>query len=152
MEGTADTDNPAVPNLVSVGPYANISGHGMPAMPKQVQFLSLPVDVPSLETAYINGRRYARIPTDRIIDVLDGDLVNLNAAPDLIPSYRCKWVNREFDRLESAYYRRGDNDNTDSIHRRILRITPGGRLVLQDVNTTFLDFVVGTYSPGRIEY
>ena len=109
------------------------------------------MDVPSLETATVHGIRFARIPTDRIVEVLDGDWVRLNGAPWDTP-YRCKWVNREFDRLESVVYRRGDNDNTGSIHRRILRTTPGGRLVLQDVNTTFLDFVVGTYSPGRIEY
>jgi len=27
-----------------------------------------------------------------------------------------------------------------------------GRVVLQDVNTSRLDFVLGLYSPGRIEY
>ena len=151
LEGTADIDNPSVPNMPSVGLISNLDGHGMRTITTQVHFISLSVVVPHLETATVHGIEFARIPTDRIVDVLDGAWVQLNGAPWPIP-YRCKWVNREFDRLESVNYRRGNNDNTDSIHRRILRTTPGGRLVLRDVTTTFLDFVVGTYSPGRIEY
>ena len=151
LEGTADTDNPAVPNLPSVGLISNLDGHGMRTLTTQVHFIALFVDVPSLETATVRGVRFARIPADRIMDVLDGDWVQLDGAPWDTP-YRCRWVNREFDRLESVSYRPGNNDNTASLHRRILRITPAGRLVLQDVTTTFLDFVVGTYSPGRIEY
>jgi len=152
LEGTADTDNPSVPNLPSVGPFSSLSGHGLSTMPEQVQFLSLPLDVAALETALVNGRRYARVPADMIVDVLDGDMVNLDAQPDLIEPYRCKWVNRDFDRLESVYYRPDNNGNTASLHRRILRVASGGRFVLQDLNTSFLDFVLGTYSPGRIEY
>ncbi len=153
LEGTADTDNPGVPNVRSVGPYSALDGHGLSTFPAQVQFLALTVDVPNLETALSHGRRYARIPADQIMDVLDGEWVQLNGAPFDV-SFRCKWVNREFDRLQSVYvyYGRGDNDHTNSSHRRRLRTTTGGRLVLQDVNTTFLDFVMGTYSPGRIEY
>ena len=123
----------------------------MLTFPTQVHFLSLSVDVSTLETAVVRGIRFARIPADRIVDVLDGDWVQLNGAPWDTP-YRCKWVNREFDRLESVYYRPGDNDNTASQHRRILRVAPGGRIILQDSNTGFLDFVVATYSPGRIEH
>lgn len=151
LEGPVDTDNPSVPNMPSVGPLTPY-GHGMSTMPEQVQFLSLPVNVDALETALVNEIRYARIPADRIIDVLDGDMVNLNAQPDLIEPYRCKWVNREFDRLESVHYRLDGVGSMSSSHRRIIRAEPGGRRVLQDVNTTFLDFVVAAYSPGRIEY
>jgi hypothetical protein len=156
LEGTADTDNPGVPNVRSVGPYSALDGHGLSTFQAQVQFLALPVDVPNLETALSHGRRYARIPAARILDVLDGERVELNAAPWTVAwdvFYRCRWVSREFDRLESvSVYGWGDDDHTNSIHRRILRAEPGGRVVLQDVTTTFLDFVVGTYSPGRIEY
>ena len=122
-------------------------------MPAQVQFLALSVDVPSLETALVHDRRYVRIPAGRIMDVLDGEWVQLNGAPFDVP-FRCKWVNREFDRLESVYlyYGRGDSDHTNSLHRRILRVASGGRAILQDLNTGFLDFLVATYSPGRIEY
>ena len=152
LEGTADTDDPSVPNLASVGSISHLLGHGMMTIPQEVLFLSLSVDVHSLETALVNGWRYVRIPTDRIMDVLDGDWVELASALYL-PPYRCKWVNREFDRLESVYYYRpGNNDNSASLHRRILRVASGGRFVLQDLNTSFLDFVMGSYSPGRIEY
>lgn len=154
LEGTADTDNPDVPNMPSVGQRSDLTGHGMVIIATMVKFLALPVDVASLETAEKSGFRYDLIPADRIVDVQHGYRVSPNSAPSIIYAYDCTWVNREFDRVEAVFYRLGDNqnDNTTSLHRRVLRYTPGGRAVLQDVNTSFVDFVLGKYSPGRIEY
>ena len=120
-------------------------------IPQQVLFLAMPVDVPSLETALVNGWRYVRIPFDRVIDVHDGDWVDLNSVVYL-PRYRCTWVNRELDRMGAVFYYRTDTDNVASIHRKVLRTVSGGRIVLQDLNVSHVDFVIGSHSPGRIEY
>ena len=151
LEGTADTDNPAVPNMASVGSISSLHGHGFMTIPQQVLFLAMPVDVPSLETALVNGWRYVRIPFDRAIDVHDGDWVDLNSVVYL-PRYRCTWVNRELDRMGAVFYYRTDTDNVASIHRKVLRTVSGGRIVLQDLNVSYVDFVIGSHSPGRIEY
>ena len=154
LEGSADPDNPDVPNMPARGPTTNPFGHGMAVGPYRVMFLALPVDVASLETkVHMNGRRYVRIPTERILDVRNGVMETLDSDPaKYLPTYYClNWVNREFDRLESAVVYYPDHNNKDSVHRRVLR-TVAGRTILQDLNTSRLDFFIGQYSPGRFEY
>jgi len=152
LEGTADPDNPDVPNMPSVGLGSNLLGHGMSM--DRVMFLAQAVDVTSLVTALApGGGRWARIPADQIVDVVHSETVKLNAAPPLMAQYYCHtWVNRAFDRLDALFYRSGDSDNITSLHRRILQHTTGGRAILQDVNTSFVDFSVATLSPGQIEF
>lgn len=153
LEGSADPDNPDVPNMPSRGTYTNPLGHGMLAGPTHVMFLALRVDVASLVTqVHMQGHRHVRIPTERILDVAHGMTETPDSDPaTYLPTYYClSWVNRDFDRLESAVYRPG-NDNRVSLHRRVLR-TVAGRPILQDVNTSRLDFRIGLYSPGRIQY
>ncbi len=155
LEGTADPDNPDVPNLPTVGLGQNLLGHGMPISSSKVYFLAQPVDPTSLETAVIPGDiRWARIPADRVIDVVHGAGVNLDAASTLTLNQQCRWVNRSFDRLGWAFYRPGGpgGDLSVSLQRRVLRLTEAGRPILQDVNTSFVDFSVATRSPGWIEF
>ncbi len=158
LEGTADADNPDVPNLPSVGLISNLLGHGMMIYASKVPFLAQPVDPTSLETALTpGGIRWARIPADRVIDVVHGAGVNLDAASTLTPNQQCRRVNRSFDRLGHAFYRPGSDPRDPlaaswSLQRRVLRLTEAGRPILQDVNTSFVDFSVATRSPGRIEF
>jgi hypothetical protein len=155
LEGTADTDNPDVPNLPSKSLRGDPRGHGMLMDGGDVLFLTLPVDVGSLATQKhpVSGREWARIPTDRIVDVMHSESVYPNSAPPLPPKYYCfNWVNREFDRLQAPYFRPDPSDNTTSMHRRVLRVTGAGRRILQDVNTSWVDFLLASRSPGRIEY
>ena len=151
LTGNADVDNPDVPNLPEVGPVSHLRGHGMHTTESQVLFLALPVDVAGLTKALITDYSWARIPADRVVDVLHGDWVDVTSQPPFIWDQYCSWVNRDFDRLETVWYRPG-GDNRISEHRRALRIGQGGRLVLQDVNTSFVEWVLAVYSPGRIEY
>ena len=119
-----------------------------------VMFLALPVDVTTLETkVHILGRRYTRIPTELLVDVRSGRMDTPSSDPGLYTStYQCaNWVNREFDRLESAVVWYSDDSNKNSLRRRILR-SVAGRTILQDVNTSRVDFLKRKYSPGRIEY
>ena len=154
LEGSSDPDNPDVPNMPNMGPYVHPLGHGMPMAPNAaVVFLAQRVDVASLESGLtLLARRYMRIPTERILDVRTGqyETPDSDPAPYIAKYYCMNWVSREFDRLEGVWYRPGD-DNRSSMHRRVLR-SAAGRLILQDLNISRLDLVIGQYSPGRIEY
>ncbi|UCD24374.1 MAG: hypothetical protein JSW51_00190 [Gemmatimonadota bacterium] len=153
LEGVADTDNPDVPNMPSVGPGVHPYGHGMITSESSVKFVALPADPASLAVVIYEAYDFSRIPAELVLDVQHAGLMDPNSAPHPILVHFChRWVNREFDRLEAASYSLGDNDYTTSLHRRILRHTPDGRAVLQDLNVSYFDFVAGRYSPGRIEY
>ena len=117
-----------------------------------VTFLAQAVDVTALETrVHLGGRSHIRIPTELVLDVTHGDWEEPGSVPVLLPTNYClNWINREFDRLESVVYRPGD-DNRTSVHRKVLR-TDAGRMILQDLNTSRVDFLLAPYSPGRIEY
>ena len=155
LEGTVDADNPDVPNLPSVGLIRNLLGHGMVINSSKVYFLAQPVDPTSLETALTpGGTRWARIPADRIIDVVHTTGVNPDAGSTVNPNKQCDCVHRSFDSLGAAFHRPGGpgGDLSVSLQRRVLRLTEAGRPILQDVNTSFVDFSVATRSPGRIEF
>ena len=153
LEGSGDPDNPDVPNMPPRGTYTDPFGHGMKLAPSvYVTFLAQAVDVMTLETRlHISGRRYIRIPTELILDVTHGTWESPSSAQSLLADYYCmNWVNREFERLEAVVYRPG-NDNRTARHRAVLR-SEAGRTILQDLDTSRIDFVLGVYSPGRIEY
>jgi hypothetical protein len=156
FQGTADTDNPDVPNMPSVGTRTYAEGHGINFYQGSQLYLSLPVDVANLDQRVhpTSGYTYARVPTDRIADVIHGTYEDPNSGALLVPQYYCpRWVNRSLERLEYVFYKPGGNaDNTKSIHRKVLRIASSGRIILQDINTSRVDFLIGDYSPGRIEY
>jgi len=149
LEGNADTDNPDVPNMPSPYP-STTNAHGMGMIPQAAYFLASPVDASVLETQLIGSDRYALIQSDRIVDVLTTGWASPSSQPPFILNYYCTWINREFDRLETMWYR-PDGDNRTSNHRRILQ--DGSALpVLLDLNTSFTDWVLGVYNPGRVEY
>ncbi len=151
LGGSGDPDNPDVPNLPARGPTTHPYGHGMFLWPTHVIFLALPADVATLETrTHSLGGSYVRIPTELVLDVTHGRGESPTSAPPYIGDYYClNWVNREFDRLESIFYR-PDDDNRTSVQRQVLR-TDAGHRILQDVNTSRLDFSLRPYSPGKIE-
>ena len=153
LQGSADPDNPDVPNMPPVGPRSDPQGHGMLTSPTQVLFLALPLDATGLQTrVHMKGVTYARVPSDHVLDVVSGWTVTPDSDPAIyLPTYDClNWVNREFDRLEAVLYR-PDGDNRTSTHRKVLRVV-AGREILQDVDMSRIDFVLGHSSPGQIEY
>lgn len=152
LAGSADPDNPNVPNMPPRGIYTDPRGHGMVLLPTLVNFLAAPLDVNNLETrVHMNGHRYVRIPSERILDTMHAEWESPSSGAVYTPTYSClNWVNREFDRLEAVVYR-PDNENRTSLHRKVLR-TVAGAVVLLDLNTSRLDFVMGLYGPGTIGY
>jgi len=151
--GTSDVDNPDVPNLPSAGLWQDPRGHGMYHSGAGQYFLAMSVDPDSLTTAVDwLGRRWARIPAEKLVDVVMLHTASTAAADQYLPQYYCNnWVYPAFEHLEgsflTAYY-----DPAMSVHRRIVRNKANGDPVLQDVNTSFVDIVGGRRSPGRIEY
>jgi hypothetical protein len=89
-----------------------------------------------------------RIPTAAVLDVVT--VRTWNPPDDAIADLCATPVHRSFDRLMAAAP--SVLSRTDlSLHRRVLRLTPDGRIVLQDVNTSFADFVEGRRSPRSME-
>ncbi len=154
LEGTSDVDNPDVPNMPSVGLWHDPRGHGMyHGEGGGPFFLAAPVDPQSLATAQDwQGKRWARVPAEKLVDVIKMHRASTTSAPQGLPQYYCdNWVYPVFERLGGGHFISYEHPRM-SMHRRVLRTRPGGDPVLQDVNTSFVDFLRGSISPGRIEY
>jgi hypothetical protein len=153
LEGTADTDNPDVPNMPQVGPkYHSYSGHGLPINCQDGCFLAQATDLESLvrqRDPFFSGEYdFVRIPMQSLLDVVTTDIWD--------PSYD-QWtpcatkVHRSLDRLESPEHE-VLYDPSIAMHRRVLAMATSGFPLLQDVGVSFSDFVLTTRSPGWIQY
>ncbi|UCG88273.1 MAG: hypothetical protein JSW71_06940 [Gemmatimonadota bacterium] len=134
-------DNPDVPNLADIGPQ------GMwfywPLSFDMPLFLANPVDWETLPRymEVIAGRVSVRIPRAVILDTWAGPV---SYTPCLTVTHRL------FERLPGPPSGHGDFDNGLSAQRRILYVLPDGRKVLQDTETSMVDFVKAPRSPGWI--
>jgi hypothetical protein len=151
--GSTDVNNPAVPNLISLGPYEAywVLGHGLlPGEPGRViYFVADSLDPTTLPTTRLfnEGLPVPRIPRGKILDVFSSVLV-----PDLeaAASYpRCpEAISPVFDRqtgnlLEVGFPR------TNTIVRRAFGQLPDGTLILQRTRATAIDFVLSArLTPG----
>ncbi len=145
FEGSADVDNPTVPNIVTVGPREYFRGHGL-------RFISLddivvvadPVDLSTLPVDHTPaGVEIWRLPAENIIDV---HTYRTTWTPSNPPCERM--VHERFDRQEARML--GDLDYLLSAQRRVLFTTPEGRKVLQNTRTSSRDFRALARSPGLI--
>jgi hypothetical protein len=146
----ADTDNPDVPNMPWAGADHPAHTHGLAIRCSDACFLGRAVDVESLPHArYPLGstREWMRIPTEAVIDVVSTD--------DWIPSMDqfvpCnEKIPNATDALEvptlNIWY-----DATLSLRRKVLRLTPSGLPVFQDLNVSFLDFAEAPRGPDSVE-
>lgn len=136
--GTADVDNPAVPNMIRLGTVELPRGFEVLT---GIVFLADPVDVTSLP---VDGE-FRRIPADRILDVTSNDLDSPGLAT------RCPQpLHQQFDRNWFLIPATADGYAHLSFHRRALLTLPDGRRILQDTNDSRADFVAGEYSPGEV--
>ncbi len=148
LEGSADPDNPDVPNMPQVGPSHYHRGHGL-QLYRGVWFLSLPLEVESLVTLIdpFGGREWVRIPSPALVDVVMWDFMlpidDNFVAPCTLP------VPRMLDRLAAAVPNIAFEHGI-SMHRKGLRMNHG-RILLHDVNVSFVDFVQAALTPGSIE-
>lgn len=147
MIGTADVDNPVVPNMIDISEGGSLLQHGMDwggDLNAAVSVLVLPTPTSTLPRSQVpgpSGNIFLRLPRERIIDVLSfhGTYVApYPACPDM--------VHTNFDRAMATLFV-GD-EFTLSGHRRLGLVLPGGRKVLQHSRSSDADFMVAPRSPG----
>jgi hypothetical protein len=149
--GPTDVDNPAVPNLVSVGPreFFPFPGHGLSAGVTGIYYIADAVDLTTLPTAVMPARTVPtpRIPREAVLDVMVSaqtpaeEVSQLPLCPQLI--------NPAFDRQHGALF----GDRTPHTIERFLFVTlQDGRPTLRRTKTTANDFELrsGPSTPGGV--
>ncbi len=144
-------NNPAVPDMLDVGlePFPPSALYAT----RYVYFLSEPVDIAALPVLFRDnlGREYVRVPKDGLLEV--AALTTLWPKSDLSFPPCGLMVHRDFDRYEGGFRELGSGaeaDATISPQRKVLRVAPDGRKILQNANTSAVDFFAGTKTPGRL--
>ncbi|MFQ5691031.1 MAG: hypothetical protein ACE5HQ_12255 [Gemmatimonadota bacterium] len=150
--GPADVDNPAVPNMPEVGIRPWFQGHGLRFFIRHNFFLARPVDVAGLpHRVYHNSGagdiEFVRIPADALIDVVATAPNNALQERQFPPCPGAR-LPSEFDALEGGFTTGG----VDLLYsaQRIPIGTVDGRVILQDTNTSAVDFMRALYTPGRL--
>ncbi len=145
-------DNPAVPNMPEVGLESWFHGHGLLLYSFQPYFLSQPLDVETLPRVWDEGgrvaREYVRFPRDAVLDVIATDV---NTAGDERTPPCDEDVHRNFDRLPGGFIDHGP-DFEYSVQRLVIDVTPDGRAILQDTNTSAVDLIRALYTPGTLPF
>ncbi len=148
---TGSANNPAVPDMLDIGlaPFPV----GVLVAVRDVFFLSDPVDVSSLPVLFRDpqGREYVRVPRDKLLDVMAVTLLWPDSDARAVPCLQM--VHRDFDRYEGGFIEIGfgvDVQATVSLQRKVLRTGADGLRILQDANTSAVDFFVGGKTPGWI--
>ncbi|MGI8498279.1 MAG: hypothetical protein ACR2OG_11930 [Gemmatimonadaceae bacterium] len=141
--GTADADNPAVPNMVNLGPDG-LRPRGFDWYEvREVVAIGTVLDLSTLPRQLFpnSGARYVvRIPADHILDVLTTEAEIPNPYPKCGPS-----VDVTFDRQETAPIKSSD---PRSLQRRVAFSLPDGRVVLLRTRTSARDFTLLDPTPG----
>jgi hypothetical protein len=151
--GPQAPDNPAVPNMIDVGPWRNPLGHGMIlGTISEVLFLSDAVGLDELPRSRMPTWDFdaPRIPRDKILDVVTFG-TNRDEELGIADRWCHPWVHPNFDRDWGPYIL-GDSDERwlFSANRRVAAVLPDGRKVLQHSRTSAVDFYVGERTPGWI--
>jgi hypothetical protein len=147
LEGTADADNPGVPNLRDVGPRKSQNLHGLDMDCSNGCFLARATDVDLLvkeRLPFYDGTDWNLIPMASILDVVTTDV--WSSSMDQWTPCATK-VHRGLDRLEKPEF---DLlfDVSIALQRKVLRTVPNGIPLLHDVGVSFWDFEVSPRSPG----
>ena len=101
LEGSADPDNPDVPNLSDVGPDLFFRGHGVEPLEHAPLFLAQPLDLSTLAEMRdpFWGIDWVRIPMESVLDVVK--FATWHPLSDQIAPYCPLFVPRFLDRLEA---------------------------------------------------
>jgi hypothetical protein len=149
--GTGDVDNPAAPNLVSVGqrPCCPGTTHGLEFRWPDL-FVANPVDLDAVPkevpTNYPSTSAVWRIPAEAVLDAALFESVRNSLGYPLCPNP----IHDNFDRQTAVIIRGSAEGSHYSAHRRILYTLPDGRAILQHTRTSARDFVWALRSPGEL--
>jgi hypothetical protein len=151
--GAGAANNPAVPDMVDIGlaPFYPQLLLGL----RDVYFLSVPLDVAALPVLFRdgNGRQHVRVPREKLLDVIA--LAHLRPDSDRDTPLCVPMLHQDFDRYEGGFVDIGfESDQAyravRSLQRRVLRVASDGRWILQNANTSAVDFVHDLKTPGGL--
>jgi len=147
--GSADVDNPDVPNVVEVGVEPFQLGHGLRFFISDVLFIARRVDPAALESQILTGfktdEKLLRVPASDLIDVV---WTTPNGAFNEQRFDFCDGpVHAIFDQLGGGFVTNGP-DLGFSVQRIPLPGTGGARL--QDTNVSAVDLVRARFTPGSV--
>ena len=153
--GPSDVDNPAVPNMLVLGPtdFAPINqGDGLKFDGGSVViFIAEPVDVstlPRVDVAAFNVPEHRRIPRERILDVVSYSYTpEIEAASTFLAPLCAQLVHANFDRQHAAIFAA---EAIESMIRRHFGSSTAGTLTLQRTRTSSRDFMRAPPSPGWV--
>ena len=146
FRGAADTDNPQVPDMLSVGPSdgGDLLQHGMMVYAtRPVIALAGAVNIGSLPRQRDgNNREWMRVPAENILDVLSfTGFSSATAVPCPQP------VHISIDRQELLLT---SIASENSLQRQVVTTMPDGRKVLLRTRTSARDFRAVPATPGSI--
>jgi len=148
--GSADADNPAVPNLINVGSkeFFSIVGHGLLVGVHGIYYIADPVDLSSLPMARLpyTDELSTRIPRAKVLDVFASAATPAQQANQ--PPLCAQWINPVFDRQPGAFLA----DHTSyAVVRRVFATLEDGRVILLRTKTTVNDFLISfSATPGTV--
>ncbi|HEX9483512.1 MAG TPA: hypothetical protein VF929_02990 [Gemmatimonadaceae bacterium] len=148
FRGSADVVNPLAQGMISVGPRIVPDGHGWRPWDGRLVFaLAEPLDLdtlPKKPEARFSGADYVRLPTVALLDVVQWKTTTphfFTTTTDCPSS-----VVTDIDAGEAKLLTITD---TLTMHRRVARILPNGRVVLQRTRNSAADFEAGPATPGK---
>ncbi|MEK7239419.1 MAG: DUF4876 domain-containing protein [Gemmatimonadota bacterium] len=143
--GGSDVDNPAVPNILSMGPRnMDVTGHGWHAYEASpIYGLAQPLNLDTLPKQYNSvwaaGSNFVRIPNGALLDVLSASRTQPSAYPACLPSILPTLDEEAAKVLPGA--------GPFSLHRRIARTFSNGRVILQRSRNSAADWFLGSMTP-----
>jgi hypothetical protein len=150
MIGSADVDNPAVPNMIDIseGGSATFSGHGInwQGLNSSLTVLVMPTATAILPRTQLPGSQGAvvvRFPRNRILDTRSLHGTYAAAYPPCTSS-----VHPNFDRAMATLFLGYEFES--SSQRRTALVLPNGRKILQHTRSSDADLVAAPRSPGVI--
>ena len=148
--GSADVDNPAVPNMLNTGlrEWTSFIGHGLGFSVSSVNlFVSDALDPDTLLSSIAPpDQEHVRIPRGAVLDVFTTRRTpELEAASTLVPCDRT--THPTFDQQNADLF---DYTQPVSIRRRALQTLGDGRALLLRTRNSRVDFETAPPTPGRV--
>ncbi len=146
FRGSADTDNPQVPDMVSVGPSdgGDLLHHGMMIYAtRPVIAIAEAIDATSLPRKRdVNNREWMRVPAENILDA-----ISFTSYVSGVSVHCPQPLHTSIDRQELILTNLADEH---SLQRPVIATLADGRELLLRTHTSARDFQVAPPTPGSI--
>ena len=151
--GSADVDNPAVPNMLDVSTEAPPFGHGLifPASFEVVVGVAEAADARSLlRRTSPRGEDYLRLPSAGLLDVFASATTYLLT---LTPprAFCSEMLPPSIDRMHGFFFNEDSNEWQVSVSRKALTQAPNGQVILQNTRTSANDYYRTPRTPGVVK-